>query len=84
MCTFTKKTTNKINNPVNYKQFSICFRIAFGLAKSAVLRNSAGPFVISLFLFVKIDLATDCGSEYDRDKKKNRVPFFLTCVTVVF
>jgi len=46
--------------------------------------SSAGPFVISLFLFVKIDLATDSGSEYDRDQKKNRVPFFLTCVTVVF
>ena len=47
-------------------------------------QDSAGPFVISLFLFVKIDLATDSGSEYDQDKKKNRVPFFLTCVTVVF
>jgi len=33
-------------------------------------RSSAGPFVISLFLFVKIDLATDSGSEYDQDKKK--------------
>ena len=32
--------------------------------------GSAGPFVISLFLFVKIDLATDSGSEYDRDEKK--------------
>jgi len=31
---------------------------------------SAGPFVISLFLFVKIDLATDSCPEYDRDKKK--------------
>ena len=38
---------------------------------------SAGPFVISLFLFVKIDLATDSGSEYDRDKKKIGFHFFL-------
>jgi len=38
---------------------------------------SAGPFVISLFLFVKIDLATDSGSEYDRDKKKIGFYFFL-------
>ena len=38
--------------------------------QSSVGRDSAGPFVISLFLFVKIDLATDSGSEYDRDKKK--------------
>jgi len=45
---------------------------------------SAGPFVISLFLLVKIDLATDSGSEYDRDKKKIGFHFFLTCVTVVF
>ena len=43
-------------------------------AASAV---SAGPFVISLFLFVKIDLATDSGSEYDRDKKKIGFHFFL-------
>ena len=28
-----------------------------------------------------MDLATDSGSEYDKDKKKNRVPFFLTRVT---
>ena len=40
-------------------------------------RTSAGPFVISLFLFVKIDLATDSGSEYDRDKKKIGFHFFL-------
>ena len=33
--------------------------------------------VISLFLFVKIDLATDSGSEYDRDKKKIGFHFFL-------
>ena len=39
--------------------------------------NSAGPFVISLFLFVKIDLATDSGSEYDRDEKKIGFHFFL-------
>ena len=51
------------------------------VAKSSHIRYSAGLFVISLFLFVKIDLATDSGSEYDRDEKKNRVPFFLTCVT---
>jgi len=38
---------------------------------------SAGPFVISLFLFVKIDLATDSGSEYDRDKKKIGFHFFV-------
>jgi len=38
---------------------------------------SAGPFVISLFLFVKIDLATDSGSKYDRDKKKIGFHFFL-------
>jgi len=38
---------------------------------------SAGPFVHSLFLFVKIDLATDSGSEYDRDKKKIGFHFFL-------
>jgi len=38
---------------------------------------SAGPFVILLFLFVKIDLATDSGSEYDRDKKKIGFHFFL-------
>ena len=38
---------------------------------------SAGPFVISLVLFVKIDLATDSGSEYDRDKKKIGFHFFL-------
>jgi len=38
---------------------------------------SAGPFEISLFLFVKIDLATDSGSEYDRDKKKIGFHFFL-------
>ena len=36
-----------------------------------------GPFVISLFSFVKIDLATDSGSEYDRDKKKIGFHFFL-------
>ena len=52
------------------------------LATSSVLwlkicRNSAGPFVISLFSFVKIDLATDSGSEYDRDKKKIGFHFFL-------
>ena len=39
--------------------------------------NSAGPFVISLFLFVKIDLATDSGSEYDKGKKKIGFHFFL-------
>ena len=42
---------------------------------------SAGPFVISLFSLVKIDLATDSGSEYDRDEKKIGFHFFLTCVT---
>ena len=42
-----------------------------------IVVNSAGPFVISLFLFVKIDLATDSGSEYDRDKKKIGFHFFL-------
>jgi len=41
------------------------------------LKNGAGPFVISLFLFVEIDLATDSGSEYDRDKKKIGFHFFL-------
>ena len=40
-------------------------------------RFSAGPFVISLFLFVKIDLATDSSSEYDQDKKKIGFHFFL-------
>jgi len=45
----------------------------FGLSRV----YSAGPFVISLFLFVKIDLATDSGSEYDRDKKKIGFHFFL-------
>jgi len=39
--------------------------------------DSAGPFVISLFLFVKIDLATDSGSEYDRDEKQIGFHFFL-------
>ena len=43
----------------------------------SVFYSSAGPFVISLFLFVKIDLATDSGSEYDRDKKKIGFHFFL-------
>ena len=52
-----------------------------GYATYGYVGYSAGPFVILLFLFVKIDLATDSGSEYDRDEKKNRVPFFLTCVT---
>ena len=42
-----------------------------------LILSSAGPFVISLFLFVKIDLATDSGSEYDRDKKKIGFHFFL-------
>jgi len=32
-------------------------------------------------LFVKIDLATDSGSEYDRDEKKIGLHFFHTCVT---
>ena len=41
------------------------------------LIDRAGPFVISLFLFVKIDLATDSGSEYDRDEKKIGFHFFL-------
>ena len=44
---------------------------------------SVGSFVIKTrfaFLLVKMDLATDSGSEYDKGKK-NRVPFFITCVT---
>ena len=52
-----------------YAMILICLQVTFPL--------SAGPFVISLFLFVKIDLATDSGSEYDRDKKKIGFHFFL-------
>ena len=44
---------------------------------SVFASDSAGRFVISFFLFVKIDLATDSGSEYDRDKKKIGFHFFL-------
>ena len=39
--------------------------------------TSAGPFVILFFLFVKIDLATDSGSEYYRDEEKIGFHFFL-------
>ena len=48
-----------------------------GIGETDGRTDSAGPFVISLFLFVKIDLATDSGSEYDRDKKKIGFHFFL-------
>jgi len=46
--------------------------------------HSVGSFVIKTrfaFFLVKMDLATDSGSEYDKDKKKIGFHFFLTCVT---
>ena len=51
--------------------------ISFLSTEGRIFSISACPFVISLFLFVKIDLATDSGSEYDRDKKKIGFHFFL-------
>ena len=64
---------------MNYMQMSPAKRRLSGPASTrhCVTASSAGPFVISLFLFVKIDLATDSGSEYDRDKKKIGFHFFL-------
>ena len=55
---------------------SVVLNLSFRVRSNAMF-TSAGPFVISLFLFVKIDLATDSGSEYDRDKKKIGFHFFL-------
>ena len=58
-------------------QTSLCSASYVSCQRDTARSYSAGPFVISLFLFVKIDLATDSGSEYDRDKKKIGFHFFL-------
>ena len=42
--------------------------------------NSVGSFVIKIrfaFLLLKMDLATDSGSEYDQGEKKIGFHFFL-------
>ena len=49
-------------------------------ARRARIVLSVGSFVIKTrfaFLLVKMDLATDSGSEYDKDKKKIGFHFFL-------
>jgi len=74
-CQYFDTVEQVIRRGPHVKSCSNCVVICFDRITFSPI--SASPFVISLFLFVKIDLATDSGSEYDRDKKKIGFHFFL-------
>ena len=50
-------------------------------ARNTISIDSGGPFVISFFFFVKIDLVPDSASKYHKDTKKIGCHFFILRLT---